>query len=126
MAYSLTPPGTCLAGALSEAAANVGAVTDDAPHLADLRRSAGVFSRFARADTAWLRFTDATRPAPDLSLASHRDLLLRLLNAWGCRIRYPREGEPAPFGAALSAWWKSWPPALPRCSPAAPPTRSTK
>jgi hypothetical protein len=45
-----------------------------------------------------------------------RDLLLRFLNAWGCRIRYPRDGEPAPFGAALSAWWQSWQPALPRVS----------
>jgi hypothetical protein len=101
---------------LSEAAANVRAVPDDAPHLADLRRAAGVFSRFASADTAWLRFADVTRPAPDLSLASHCDLLLRFLNAWGCRIRYPRAGEPAPFGAALSAWWQSWQPALPQVS----------
>jgi hypothetical protein len=101
---------------LSGVAANVRTVPDSAPDLADLRRAAEVFNRFARADTAWLRFAEATSPAADLSLASHRDLLLRFLNAWGCRIRYPRAGEAAPFDAALSAWWQSWRSALPQVS----------
>jgi hypothetical protein len=91
-------------------------VPDDAPHLADLRRAAAVFNGFARADTAWLRFAEATSPAADLSLASHRDLLLPFLNAWGCRIRYPRAAEAAPFDTALSAWWESWRSALPQAS----------
>lgn len=93
-----------------------GAVPHDAPNLADLRSTAAVFNGFANVDASWLRLADATRPTIDLSLAGHRTMLLRCLNSWGCRIRYPREGEPAPFDAAILAWWQSWGSALPKVS----------
>ena len=41
----------------------------------------------------------------DLSLVERRRALHRWLNAWGCRIRYARPGEPDLFDAGLAAWW---------------------
>lgn len=72
-----------------------------------------MFNGFASADTAWLHLLAATKPALDLAQADHRVLLLRFLNAWGCRIRYPREGEPALFDSGVAAWWQVWGHALP-------------
>ncbi|MEU8279323.1 hypothetical protein ACFYOK_13105 [Microbispora bryophytorum] len=43
-------------------------------------------------------------PVLDLTAAGDRRRLLTLLNAWGCRIPYPRGGEPDPFDAAVGAW----------------------
>ncbi|ANN17022.1 hypothetical protein SD37_16120 [Amycolatopsis orientalis] len=83
------------------------------PPLAELRRTAEVFNGFANADTSWLRLTRETRSAIDLSQAAHRTILLRWLNSWGCRIRYPREGEPAPFDDGIRTWWETWGAALP-------------
>jgi hypothetical protein len=31
--------------------------------------------------------------------------LHRWLNAWGCRIRYPKPGEPDRFDSAMATWW---------------------
>ncbi|MET0134657.1 MAG: hypothetical protein ABW215_13825 [Kibdelosporangium sp.] len=84
------------------------------PRLADLRRTAVVFNGFANVDRTWLRLIEDTRPAIDLTLADHRTVLLRWLNSWGCRIRYPRAGEPAPFDSGVLQWWRTWQPALPR------------
>ncbi|MEF9904730.1 hypothetical protein [Streptomyces sp. P9-A2] len=36
------------------------------------------------------------------------DAALRWLNSWGCRIRYPRPGEPDTFGPGLRAWASRW------------------
>ncbi|WP_410662472.1 hypothetical protein [Amycolatopsis sp. lyj-84] len=83
------------------------------PPLSELRRAAEVFNGFANADTSWFRLTTETRSAIDLSQAAHRTILLRWLNSWGCRIRYPREGEPAPFDAGVQAWWDTWGTTLP-------------
>jgi hypothetical protein len=83
------------------------------PGTADLRRAAQVFNGFANVDTAWKDLRAATQPALDLARAEHRVLLLRWLNAWGCRIRYPKEGEPAPFDSGVAAWWGAWEAALP-------------
>jgi hypothetical protein len=86
------------------------------PSLADLRKTAAVFNGFANVDTAWLRLAEDIKPPIDLSRADHRLTLLRLLNSWGCRIRYPRAGEPAPFDTGMAAWWRrhrqaaAWPP----------------
>lgn len=33
---------------------------------------------------------------------------LKWLNSWGCRIRYPRPGEPDVFGPALHEWTARW------------------
>jgi hypothetical protein len=41
----------------------------------------------------------------DLTLVDQRRELHRWLNAWGCRIRYARPGEPDPFHAGVAAWW---------------------
>jgi hypothetical protein len=41
----------------------------------------------------------------DLSLLDHRRALHRWLNAWGCRIRYARPGEPDLFDTGVAAWW---------------------
>ncbi|MFF4390491.1 MULTISPECIES: MmcQ/YjbR family DNA-binding protein [unclassified Streptomyces] len=76
-----------------------------APSLAELRSSAEVFNGFAGVDRSWQALRDETGGALDLSLAAHRSALHRWLNSWGCRIRYPREGEPDAFGAGLAAWW---------------------
>jgi hypothetical protein len=86
------------------------------PILADLRRTAAVFNGFANADASWLELAEAMKPAIDLSRADHRLMLLRWLNSWGCRIRYPREGEPAPFDTGIAAWWQSGQPLLPQAS----------
>ncbi|WP_409492323.1 hypothetical protein [Amycolatopsis sp. cmx-11-12] len=83
------------------------------PPLAELRRAAEVFNGFANADTSWLRLSKETRSAIDLSQAAHRTILLRWLNSWGCRIRYPREGEPALFDDGVQNWWETWGAALP-------------
>ncbi|WP_314243110.1 MmcQ/YjbR family DNA-binding protein [Streptomyces kutzneri] len=75
-----------------------------APSLAELRSSAEVFNGFAGVDRSWQALREETGHALDLSLAAHRSALHRWLNSWGCRIRYPREGEPDTFGAGLAAW----------------------
>ncbi|MFA7761500.1 MmcQ/YjbR family DNA-binding protein [Streptomyces sp. NPDC048723] len=77
-----------------------------APSLAELRSSAEVFNGFAGVDRSWQALREETGHALDLSLAAHRSALHRWLNSWGCRIRYPREGEPDTFGAGLAAWWE--------------------
>ncbi|WP_410659398.1 hypothetical protein [Amycolatopsis sp. lyj-112] len=93
-------------------------MSDPLPPLAELRRAAEVFNGFANVDASWLRLLEAVsdqrgQPAIDLSQAAHRTIILRWLNSWGCRIRYPREGEPAPFDDGVTAWWEVWGAALP-------------
>ncbi|MFE0579966.1 MmcQ/YjbR family DNA-binding protein [Streptomyces sp. NPDC058874] len=75
------------------------------PTLARLHAAAEVFNGFAGVDRSWLALREETG-ALDLSAAAHRTALHRWLNSWGCRIRYPREGEPDAFGAGLAAWWE--------------------
>lgn len=76
-----------------------------APSLAELRASAEVFNGFAHVDRSWLALREETGSGLDPAVARHRGALHRWLNSWGCRIRYPREGEPDAFGAGLAAWW---------------------
>ncbi|MFF5705878.1 MmcQ/YjbR family DNA-binding protein [Streptomyces sp. NPDC012794] len=76
-----------------------------APGLGRLRAAAAVFGEFPGVDRSWHALVADTAPGLDLSGAAHRTALHRWLNAWGCRIRYPREGEPDPLGAGLDAWW---------------------
>jgi len=85
----------------------------EVPDLAALRRTAAVFTGFANVDTTWLRLLRDTRGGIDLSRSGHRELMLRWLNSWGCRIRYPRPGEPAPFDTGTAAWWRAWHGTLP-------------
>ncbi|KXK62431.1 hypothetical protein AWW66_08275 [Micromonospora rosaria] len=75
------------------------------PTLADLRHCAAQFNAFRSVDTSWLRFRRVTEPAPDLGRADHRSALLTWLNSWGCRIRYPRPGEPDAYDSNVTRWW---------------------
>jgi hypothetical protein len=86
-------------------------VPHSAPTVADLRRTSEVFNGFAGVDDSW-----DTAPGLDLSFAEHRTLLLRWPNSWGCRIRYPKPGEPAPFDSGVSVWWQAFGASLPQVS----------
>lgn len=92
------------------------AVPHETPDLAALRQAAAVFNGFRNVDTTWLRLVAETSPALDLAEPAHRTLLLRWLNSWGCRIRYPRDGEPAPFDTGIAAWWHASGAKLPSAS----------
>ncbi|TDB81044.1 hypothetical protein E1091_19085 [Micromonospora fluostatini] len=65
------------------------------------------------ADRSWLRLRESTGPAVDLADAAHRRAALVWLNAWGCRLRYPRPGEEDVFGTGLARWWARHHPLLP-------------
>lgn len=86
------------------------------PELDTLRETAFLFNGFSGVDKTWLQLLEDTKPAIDLSLPDHRTILLRWLNSWGCRIRYPRPGEPAPFDTGAAKWWESWSAVLPDVS----------
>jgi hypothetical protein len=87
-----------------------------APTVATLAHSVAVFTAFANVDRAERRFAADTARRPDLALPDHRAALLRFLNAWGCRIRLPRPGEPDLFDAGTTAWWATFATMLPRAS----------
>jgi hypothetical protein len=88
-------------------------VTIATPGLSALRTAVIAFDPLGRSDPSWDALVATTAPRPDLSLAAHRQALLVWLNAWGCRIRYPRDGEPDRFNAGLARWWADWRTALP-------------
>jgi hypothetical protein len=83
------------------------------PVLADLRDACARFAALGQVDRATHELRAATGRHVDLDLAPHRDALLAWLNAWGCRIRTPRLGEPTPFQDSVAAWWEEWNDALP-------------
>ncbi|GAB2732163.1 hypothetical protein GCM10010442_62120 [Kitasatospora kifunensis] len=83
------------------------------PTLAQLRSAAAVFAGYGAVDAGWERWAAATAAGPDLALPAHREALHRWLNSWGCRLRYPREGEPDLFSEALEGWWNDHAAALP-------------
>ncbi|MGC5010560.1 hypothetical protein ACLQ2R_07325 [Streptosporangium sp. DT93] len=78
------------------------------PDLESLRAAVGAFARYGAADRSWERLLLATGTRVDPALPDHRRALLTWLNAWGCRLRYPREGEPDVFCAQVAAWWERW------------------
>ncbi|MGW5053451.1 hypothetical protein [Actinokineospora sp. NPDC004072] len=78
------------------------------PDLPALHRTSAIFNGYPGVDRSWLRLAGTSL---DLATAEHRALLLRFLNSWGCRIRYPGDGDP--FDADLAAWWGSWGARLP-------------
>ncbi|GAA1223290.1 hypothetical protein GCM10009665_11950 [Kitasatospora nipponensis] len=86
------------------------------PTFAQLRAAAEVFNSYGTVDAGWQRWLAGTASAPDLSRPEHRQELHRWLNSWGCRLRYPREGEPDVLGTGLAAWWQRHAAALPSCS----------
>ncbi|GAA2894821.1 hypothetical protein GCM10010517_59530 [Streptosporangium fragile] len=81
---------------------------DRGPDLARLRAAVGDFARYTAADRSWERLLLATGPRIDPALPAHRRALLAWLNAWGCRLRYPRDGERDVFCAETAAWWARW------------------
>lgn len=84
-----------------------------APGTAALLVAVERFARYAAADRSWSALLTATGGLPDPALMAHRRALLVWLNAWGCRIRYPRDGEPDPFDERVGGWWRRWSGALP-------------
>jgi len=86
---------------------------DRAPTLDDLRDACARFAALGQVDRATHELLAATGGHVDLDLALHRDALLAWLNAWGCRIRTPRLGEPTPFQDSIATWWEEWRDALP-------------
>ncbi|WNV88338.1 hypothetical protein [Umezawaea sp. Da 62-37] len=78
------------------------------PDLAALRAAVLEFGGYDRPDRSWTEWTLATAPSVDLSLLAHRRALHRWLNAWGCRIRYPRAGEAEVFDQGVADWWERW------------------
>ncbi len=83
------------------------------PDLTTLRAAVTEFGGYTAPDKSWAALLAATGPGIDLSLAAHRVAAHRWLNAWGCRIRYPRDGEPQVFDQGLAVWWDRWHTALP-------------
>ncbi|WP_433189616.1 hypothetical protein [Actinoallomurus sp. CA-150999] len=79
--------------------------TDLRPDLESLRAAVTAFAGFTGVDRASAAFALATAPRPDLTVPAHRRALLTWLNSWGCRIRYPRPGEPDLFDLGVGAWW---------------------
>jgi hypothetical protein len=76
------------------------------PTLAELRAAAAVFAGYGTVDAGWERWAAETGPAADLSDPAHRTALHRWLNSWGCRLRYPRPGEPDLLADGLAEWWR--------------------
>ncbi|KUO18859.1 hypothetical protein AQJ91_23205 [Streptomyces dysideae] len=77
-----------------------------APDLEQLRAAVIRFSQLPGVDKAAAPETAA--PALDLAIRDHRTALLRWLNSWGCRIRYPRAGETDLFDAGIRDWAARW------------------
>lgn len=75
------------------------------PDLARLRAAVGEFAGYTSADRSWERLLLTTGPWIDPALPAHRRALLVWLNAWGCRLRYPRDGEHDVFSAETAGWW---------------------
>jgi hypothetical protein len=75
------------------------------PNIEDVRSRVRIFSESPLPDRSYEVLRAATSPKMDLARADHRHALHRWLNAWGCRIRLPREGEPDPFDVAIESWW---------------------
>lgn len=59
-----------------------------------------------KADPSLAKLLSTTGGHLDLGSPQHRCELLRWLNRWLCRIRYPRDGEPDLFGGSLITWHK--------------------
>jgi hypothetical protein len=76
-----------------------------APVLEDVRTRVQLFGEAARPDRSYATWVSATRPRVDLSLAAHRYELHRWLNAWGCRIRWPTDGDEDHFDTSIESWW---------------------
>lgn len=65
-------------------------------------------------DRSLAAFREATGGRPDLGAAEHRTALHRWLNAWGCRIAYPKDSSDGLFDQAIRDWWATSSRHLPR------------
>ncbi|MDU0292339.1 MmcQ/YjbR family DNA-binding protein [Saccharothrix longispora] len=83
------------------------------PDLASLRAAVAEFGGFDQPERSWAVLTAATGSSIDLGVPAHRDAVHVWLNAWGCRIRTPRPGEPRVLDTGLEAWWAEWRDGLP-------------
>lgn len=83
------------------------------PDLITLRAAVAEFGGTTTPEKSWTVLAAATAPAFDLGLSAHRTAAHVWLNAWGCRIRTPRPGEPPVLDESLAAWWATWRDALP-------------
>jgi hypothetical protein len=79
------------------------------PALDQFANKVALYGKMRLPDQSLSRFRGSTRPDPDLLLQEHRQALLKWLNDWGCRIRYPRPGDPGIFHQSLAGWWASSP-----------------
>jgi hypothetical protein len=53
--------------------------------LVDLAFACYVYGQLSNYDDSYVRFLEATNRYPNLSIANHRQALLKWLNEWGCR-----------------------------------------
>lgn len=83
------------------------------PDLRSLRSAVAAFGGSAGTGNSSAEPGQATPLELDPSLPEHRRALLSLLNAWGCRIRYPRPGEVDLFDLKVGEWWTRWYDAMP-------------
>ncbi len=75
--------------------------------LRGLHEAVERFAGAAGPDAGWVALQSATTPAIDLAVPTHRRALHVWLNAWGCRLRYSRPGEPDLFDSGIAEWWQS-------------------
>ena len=75
--------------------------------LEDVRSRVQSFAQTTSPDRSDAELRAATSPKIDLARPDHRSALHRWLNAWGCRIRYPRTGEVDHFDDSIASWWET-------------------
>lgn len=88
------------------------------PTLARLRKMGAYLNGLERVrfDESLASARTDIGPSCDPCDSQHARRLRRWLNAWGCRIRYPRPGETDFFVTGFARWWRTWGPSLPRAS----------
>ncbi|MGA5134123.1 hypothetical protein ACPCTO_30410 [Streptomyces olivoreticuli] len=82
-----------------------------APDLETLRVAVAAFTGVTA--TSAVSLAEGGQADLDPALRGHRRELLRWLNSWGCRLRYPRPGEVDLFEVGVRDWWALWAASLP-------------
>jgi hypothetical protein len=83
------------------------------PSIEALREACASFGGYGRPDRSLAMFAEATGGRPNLADTGHRAALHRWLNAWGCRIAYPKDGPDDLFDRSVGEWWAAWSRRLP-------------
>lgn len=99
-----------------------GSAEDGPPSVAALRAAVAAFrgpaaTPLVATPSGVIRFNGALF---DGAAPGHCRALLNWLNSWGCRIRYPRNGEPDLFAAGMHQWWARHGDALPPATSSLP------